>query len=67
MTLKQYASHLSYMLGQHGFIENPLNPDQIEKCYNAGLDIDSAYGIACDVSCGFPFLSSFNLVKEESI
>ena len=67
MTLKQYASHLSYMLGQYGFSENPLDPEQIEKCWNAGLGIDSAYGIACDVSCGFQFLESFNLAKEESI
>ena len=67
MTLKQYAIQLSCMLGQYGFIENPLDIEQIEKCYKAGLDMDSAYGIACDVACGFPFLSSFNLAKEESL
>ena len=67
MTLKMYAIYLSRMLGQYGFIENPLDIEQVEECYNAGLDIDSTYGIACDVACGFPFLSSFNLVKGESI
>ena len=67
MTYKQYAIYLSGILGQYGFIENPLNPEQVEKCYNAGLNLYYTYRIACDVACGFPFLSSFNLVKGESI
>lgn len=45
---------------KYGFIASPLSPAMRRKLYRAGYDLDSAYGVGCDVNSGFPFSQLIN-------
>ncbi len=46
---------LQAMCARYGFLACPLTREQSDSAYAAGLKLDDAYAIACDVNAGFPF------------
>ena len=68
MTLGQYTESLKYDLARYGFTGCPLTDQEIESCYMLGINLELAYGIACDVNAGFTFLESYSIhLKQESV
>lgn len=49
----------------YGFLENPLTPQEVKHLDKLGLDAETAYEIGCDVSCGYDFDQSVDLVVNQ--
>jgi len=42
-------------LARYGFTYTPITSDQYAFLVDSGHDVDSCYGIACDVAAGYEF------------
>jgi len=42
-------------LARYGFTYTPITHDQYSFLVDSGHDVDSCYGISCDVAAGFDF------------
>ena len=51
MTFPEFQQYLA----RYGFTYTPITPDQYAFLVDSGHDVDSCYGIACDVAAGFDF------------
>ena len=56
--MKWYISTLKRDFAQHGFIDCPLTEDQMTQLYKRNIKLDQAYGVGCDVACGYTFQES---------
>ena len=64
MTLQEYTDKLKYDFAYYGFTEIPLTDKQIERLFDSGFSIDDAYGVGCDVFCGYSFDASIDAVAN---
>jgi len=51
MTFPEFQQYLA----RYGFTYTPITSDQYTFLVDSGHDIDSCYGIACDVAAGYDF------------
>ena len=51
MTYSEFQQYLA----SYGFISTPITSDKYAFLVDSGHDVDSCYGIACDVAAGFDF------------
>ena len=56
--MKWYISTLKRDFARHGFIDCPLTEDQMTQLYKRNIKLDQAYGVGCDVACGYTFQES---------
>ena len=55
MVFTAYSNALIHKFSFYGLLETPLTGAEILACFNAGLSLDDAYSLGCDVNSGFPF------------
>ena len=53
--IEQYIDEVRKDFVRFGFIEQPLDKDEIILCYHEGLSLYDTYGVGCDVYAGFDF------------
>jgi len=51
MTYPEFQQYLA----SYGFTDTPITSDQYAFLVDSGHDVDSCYGIACDVAAGYDF------------
>jgi hypothetical protein len=50
-----YRNALVRKFSFYGLLEAPLTGEEILACFNAGLTLDDAYSVGCEVYSGLPF------------
>mgnify|MGYP007047770180 CR=1 FL=1 len=53
--MKWFTATLQRDFARHGFITCPLTKGQIATLYKHNVKLEEAYGVGCDVHCGFSF------------
>ena len=59
----QYTDFQS-ILARFGFTETPITEMGFDELIGVGFSLDDCYGIACDISAGFPPDESIAAAKE---
>lgn len=59
-----YAEFQAYM-AKYGFVSCPLTEEQFTYCIATGMNVDTLYGVACDVNAGIDFLRAVEINNED--
>lgn len=54
----EYRAQLQKDCAFYGFTATPLDETETELCRISGLNLEQAYGVACDVNAGIPFVTA---------
>jgi hypothetical protein len=53
--MKRFTATLQREFARYGFTTCPLTKGQIATLYKNNVKLEEAYGVGCDVHCGFSF------------